>query len=98
MSSIEVNTPEEPSFMNNTELYTEYAHKILETFFQSEANIIEIQKRSDQLHIRPMLVNTIKMFAEQQQYTQATLHLGEFKCHMLWHEEVNLLITFFASF
>jgi Cyclin, C-terminal domain/Cyclin, N-terminal domain len=49
---------------------------ILDCLFDVERYNPIIKKRSDQLEIRPMLIDLLKKFAKQQEYSQATLHLG----------------------
>lgn len=69
--------PESPDFMKNVKFFTNYSEEILEYMFTVENYNILIKKRSDQLEIRPMLVDLLKSFAKQQDYSLATLHLGK---------------------
>lgn len=64
-------------FMKNKKFFTEYSEHILNTFFEAESRYILIKKRSDQLEVRPMLIELLKKFSKHQQYSMATLHLGK---------------------
>jgi hypothetical protein len=70
---------EQPEFMENVKFFTTYAFEILKTLYDAERNNINIKKRSDQLEIRPALVDLLKEFAKQQDYKRSTLHLGKSK-------------------
>lgn len=71
--------PHMTAFMTNIKYFTHYSNEILDSFYEAERNNIIIRKRSDQMHIRPELVEMMKKFAKEHEYTPATLFLGEFK-------------------
>lgn len=63
-------------FMKNKKFFTNYAEEIMETLFEDEQTLIQIRHRSDQLEIRPMLIDLLQAFARHYEYSLATLHLG----------------------
>jgi hypothetical protein len=67
------------SFLNNKTFFTEYPEEIIECFFIREKENKKIKKRSDQLQIRPALINLIHVFAKHQDYSQSTILLGKKK-------------------
>lgn len=74
---------ETPDFMKDVKFFTNYSVEILEYMFEAERYNILIKKRSDQLGIRPMLIELLQNFSKQQNYSQATLHLGKFSEFLL---------------
>lgn len=65
--------------MENIKFFTHYGNEILETLIDAEKKQIKIRERSDQLEMRPMLINLLSAFAKHQNYSTNTLHLGKFK-------------------
>lgn len=80
-----------PEFMKNAKFFTDYSVEILDYMFIAERSNIINKKRSDQLEIRPMLVDLLKKFAKQQHYSPATLHLGNTFSTSYFLECINLL-------
>jgi hypothetical protein len=62
---------------NRTLEFHIYGDYILETLFESETKMLKINFYSDQLDFRKSMIKTMKYFARSQNYTLATLHLGE---------------------
>lgn len=73
-----VESPELTDFMKKIPFFTHYSFDILDHLFVAEKRNIIIKKRSDQMEIRPELVQILKKYAKQHDYSQATLYLGEF--------------------
>lgn len=67
------------SFMENIKFFTHYGNEIVETLIDAEKRQIKIRERSDQLEMRPMLINLLSAFAKHQNYSTNTLHLGKLK-------------------
>lgn len=66
-------------FMKNVTAFTHYSFEIYDYLFEKERSNIIIRKRSDQINIRPQLVEILKKFTKQQKFHPMTLHLGEFR-------------------
>ena len=77
MASVMKKSRELLDFLKNSGVFTVYAKEILETFFEKEKSLIEIGYRSNQLQIRQQLIELLQEFAKHQEFSLATLHLGE---------------------
>lgn len=65
------------SYFDEAQFFTQYPQEIIQTLYEREKLNLQINMRSDQLQIRPMVVNMIESVARNYNYSNATLHLGE---------------------
>lgn len=59
--------------------YTDYPEEIVSTLFEREVQNVQIKMHSDQLQIRPMLIELFHSFAKNYRFSVQTVHLGEFQ-------------------
>lgn len=67
-----------PAFQDRV-FYTDYPEEIVTTVFERELANLKINMHSDQLQIRPMLIELFHVFAKNYRFSVQTVHLGKFE-------------------